>query len=115
MTNNEYRTEILNFIMEKLNERGEDTARCATSKLNMPFVDEKGDDSWIEISVSIKKGSQDGEAYEGYAIREDYIFTTERKAKEKEERERKKAEKRKKDEERRAKTKADKEKAKTGS
>lgn len=103
-----YRNELMANVATFLNESGEDVGKCATNKLNMPFVDANGDDQWVEITFTIKKGSKEDGAYEGYSMRDEYLFKVQEKAEKQAEMAKKKAEKIKKDAEKRKKIAEDK-------
>ena len=69
------------------------------NELAVPVVDTDGNEKWIVVSVKVPTGSRDGDAYDGYAMAEDYRMRQADKAAKAAERERKTAE-------RQAKTKA---------
>lgn len=48
--------------------------RVASNKLAIPSVNENGTEVYVVLTISIPKGSRDGEAYDGYAEAEDYAF-----------------------------------------
>ena len=69
------------------------------NELAVPVVDTDGNEKWIVLTVKVPTGSRDGDAYDGYAMAEDYRMRLADKAAKAAERERKTAE-------RQAKTKA---------
>ena len=69
------------------------------NELAVPVVDADGNEKWIVLTVKVPTGSRDGDAYDGYAMAEDYRMRLADKAAKAAERERKTAE-------RQAKTKA---------
>ena len=69
------------------------------NELAVPVVDTDGNEKWIVLTVKVPTGSRDGDAYDGYAMAEDYRMRQADKAAKAAERERKTAE-------RQAKTKA---------
>ena len=69
------------------------------NELAVPVVDTDGNEKWIVLTVKVPTGSRDGDAYDGYAMAEDYRMRQVVKAEKAAERERKTAE-------RQAKTKA---------
>lgn len=69
------------------------------NELAVPVVDTDGNEKWIVLTVKVPTGTRDGDAYDGYAMAEDYRMRLADKAAKAAERERKTAE-------RQAKTKA---------
>ena len=69
------------------------------NELAVPVVDADGNEKWVVLTVKVPTGSRDGDAYDGYAMAEDYRMRQADKAAKQAERERKTAE-------RKAKTKA---------
>ena len=62
------------------------------NELAVPVVDTDGNEKWIVLTVKVPTGSRDGDAYDGYAMAEDYRMRQEGKAAKAAERERKTAE-----------------------
>lgn len=58
-------------IKDFLTEQGEDVAFISGNTINLPTVDEYGNERWIEIKISVPTGAR-GEEYDGYSLREDY-------------------------------------------
>ena len=87
-------TQLSNKIREKISaellaqfiDNGEDAKRTASNQFAFPVVDEADNEKWVVITVTVPKGSRDGEAYDGYAMAEEY----EMKTKEKEEKRKRK-------------------------
>ena len=69
------------------------------NELAVPVVDTDGNEKWIVLTVKVPTGTRDGDAYDGYAMAEDYRMHQADKVAKAAERERKTAE-------RQAKTKA---------
>lgn len=69
------------------------------NELAVPVVDADGCEKWIVLAVKVPSGSRDGDAYDGYAMAEDYCLRQKAKTEKAAERARKTAE-------RQAKTKA---------
>ena len=62
-----------------------DVLSTGSNELCVPVVSENGEEGYIVLTFKIPKGSRDGEAYDGYAERDNYHFKLEenaRKAKE---------------------------------
>lgn len=64
-------TDALNAV---LSANGSDPLRVASNRLALPFSDELGINRWYVITISVPKGSRDGEAYDGQVEAEDYAF-----------------------------------------
>ena len=62
------------------------------NELAVPVVDTEGNEKWIVLTVKVPTGSRDGDAYDGYAMAEDYCLRLKNKAEKAAERERKTAE-----------------------
>lgn len=50
----------------------EDVLRTGTGEIAFPVVDEEGEDNWVVLTVKIPSGSRDGDAYDGYALADEY-------------------------------------------
>ena len=62
------------------------------NELAIPVVDTDGNEKWIVLTVKVPTGSRDGDAYDGYAMAEDYRMRQTTQAEKAAERERKTAE-----------------------
>ena len=62
------------------------------NELAVPVVDTDGNEKWIVLTVKVPTGTRDGDAYDGYAMAEDYRMRLADKAAKAAERERKTAE-----------------------
>ena len=70
----------------------DDVLVVGANELAVPVVDAEGNEKWIVLTVKVPTGSRDGDAYDGYAMAEDYRMRQEGKAAKAAERERKTAE-----------------------
>ena len=61
------------------------------NELAIPVVDTEGNEKWIVLTVKVPTGSRDGDAYDGYAMAEDYQLKLANKAVRAAEKERKAA------------------------
>ena len=96
-TNDALRQEFFAKVVEYFKSIDEDVLRVGTATLAIPCVDADGDDSFVEIVVKVPTGSKD-EAYDGYALAEEYDMKAKEKAEKAAEAEAKKAAKIKRDE-----------------
>ena len=113
----ELRADYLSKLSKYLVDNGEEVLQTGSQEVAIPCVDSEGNDEYIVITIKVPTGSRDGEAYDGYAVAEEYRLRVE---KQRETAERLKAEKDKKiarDQamrEQKAKAKAEREAAKVG-
>ena len=108
---NGIRTRFLDLIASTIAQEMEtDVLPVSASELVVPCLDEEGNEKWALIKVSIPRGTRNGnggyDAYDGYAMAEEYAEETREKAQKKAEAEAKKQEKIAKDEQKRAEKKA---------
>lgn len=61
------------------------------NELAVPVVDTEGNEKWIVLTIKVPTGSRDGDAYDGYAMAEDYQLKLANKAAKAAEKERKAA------------------------
>lgn len=80
------------FLEEVIQRRGDETLRTASNEIAVPVVDSEGGEHFIVLTIKIPTGSRDGDAYDGYAVAEDYAMRCEVKRAKALERERKSAE-----------------------
>jgi activator of HSP90 ATPase len=88
------RNKFLTALTEFLKEQGEDVLRTKSNEIAIPTLDAEGNDEWCTITVKVPTGSRDdGEAYDGYGMAEEYanklVAKAEKTAKAKAEKERK--------------------------
>ena len=82
--NDALRAQYLSMLMEKF-KNDEDVMRTGAGEIAFPVVDCEGEDNWVVITVKIPTGTRDGDAYDGYAMAEEYnikVAEKEMKAKE---------------------------------
>lgn len=84
--------EWMNFLKEIIDERGDEVLQTASNEIAIPVVDAEGGEHFIVLTVKIPTGSRDGDAYDGYAVAEDYTMRCNAKAAKQAEKERKAAE-----------------------
>lgn len=69
---------IRNRFMERVihqlvDNEGEDVLRVKSNEIAIPCLDEDGNDEWCVITFKVPTGSRDdGEAYDGYGMAEEY-------------------------------------------
>lgn len=88
------RNKFMTAVSEWLKEQGEDVLRTKSNEIAIPTLDEDGNDEWCVITFKVPTGSRDdGEAYDGYGMADEY---TTKEAEKAEKAEKAKAEKEKK-------------------
>ena len=97
--NDEVRAQYMTAVREAMSATGDEVLVVGSNELAIPVVDTEGNEKWVVVTVKVPTGSRDGDAYDGYAMAEDYRMRLADKAAKQAERERKTAE-------RQAKTKA---------
>lgn len=93
MVNDVARNGMVNALEQVLQANDTEVLKIASNKLAVPFRNELGNEFYFVFTVSVPKGSRDGEAYDGRAEAEDYAFKMNEKAKQKAKREAEKAKK----------------------
>lgn len=71
--NDEVRAQYLRKVSEFL-EMEDEVLVVGSNELAIPVVDSEGNEKWVVLSVKVPSGSRDGDAYDGYAMAEDYAM-----------------------------------------
>ena len=88
------RNKFMKAVVDWLVEQDEEVLRTKSNEIAIPTLDEEGNDEWCVITFKVPTGSRDdGEAYDGYGMAEEY---TSKEAEKAEKAEKAKAEKEKK-------------------
>jgi hypothetical protein len=75
------RNKFLTLITEHLTEIGEEVLRVKSNEIAIPTLDENGDEEFIVLTFKVPTGSRDdGEAYDGYGMAEQYAESVATKA-----------------------------------
>ena len=90
---NEIREKFISKLFDHFNGEGEDAHIIASNQITFPVTDAMQNEKWIIVTVTVPKGSRDGEPYDGYSMAEDYKMKQEEKQAKAEEAARIKAEK----------------------
>lgn len=99
--NEKLKVKYMEQLEEMLTSNGEQVLKTGNNELTIPVVDETGEEKFLQFVLKVPTGSRDGEAYDGYAMEEDYKLKQKEKAEKKKEAEAKKAKKIEKDKQRR--------------
>ena len=67
------RARFIAMFKEYLESQGEEVLRTKSNEIAIPCLDEDGNDEWCVITFKVPTGSRDdGEAYDGYGMAEEY-------------------------------------------
>ena len=86
--NDELRAMYLARVSDCLSQEDE-VLVVGANELAVPVVDADGNEKWIVLTVKVPSGTRDGDAYDGYAMAEDYQMKVAAKAAKAAEKERK--------------------------
>ena len=89
--NDEVRMQYMQRINDCLSSEDE-VLIVGSNELAIPVVDSEGNEKWVVLTIKVPTGSRDGDAYDGYAMAEDYQMKCAAKVAKAAERERKTAE-----------------------
>jgi len=70
--NDELRTQYMKNVVKALENQDEEVLIVGSNELAIPVVDSEGNEKWVVFTIKIPTGSRDGDAYDGYAMAEDY-------------------------------------------
>ena len=68
----ELRIKYLSMIAELLAKAEEEVLSTGSNEIAIPTLDGEGNDEYVVITVKVPTGSRDGDAYDGYAMAEEY-------------------------------------------
>ena len=75
------RNKYLALITEYLTAQGEEVLRVKSNEIAIPCLDEEGNEEFMVITFKVPTGSRDdGEAYDGYAVAQQFAEDSEAKA-----------------------------------
>lgn len=90
--NEKLREKFLEIVGEVLKEKDEEVLRTGSNEIAVPCLDEEGNEKFVVLTIKVPTGSRDGDAYDGYAMAQEFEIkqrlkaikakeTTEKKAK----------------------------------
>ena len=88
--NDEVRAQYLERVQSVLS-ADDEVLVVGSNELAIPVVDSEGNEKWVVLTIKVPTGSRDGDAYDGYALAEDYQLKLANKAAKAAEKERKAA------------------------
>lgn len=91
--NEKLRYRYLNLISDYLHSQDEEVLVTGSNEICIPCVDEEGNDEFLVITFKVPTGSRDGDAYDGYALAQEYEMKCKEKMEKAKESAKKKAEK----------------------
>lgn len=68
----EIKVRFLEGVSEHLENTGEEVLRVGSNEIALPVVDTNGEERWLVVTFKVPTGSRDGDAYDGYSMKEDY-------------------------------------------
>lgn len=68
----ELRARYMANVEAVLTNMGEELLQTASNEYAIPCVDKEGNDEFIVITFKVPTGSRDGDAYDGYALADEY-------------------------------------------
>ena len=75
------RAKFIALFTEVLTNEGDEVLRTKSNEIAIPTLDEEGNEEFMVITFKVPTGSRDdGEAYDGYAVAQQYAEDTEAKA-----------------------------------
>ena len=68
----EIKVRFLEGVSEHLESVGEEVLRVGSNEIALPVVDSNGEERWLVVTFKVPTGSREGDAYDGYSMKEDY-------------------------------------------
>ena len=78
--NEEIKVRFLDGVSEHLTNAGEEVLRTGSNEIALPVLDSEDNEKWLVLTFKVPTGSRDGDAYDGYAMAEDYEMKLKEKA-----------------------------------
>lgn len=91
--NEKLREKFLEIVGEILKEKDEEVLRTGSNEIAVPCLDEEGNEKFVVLTIKVPTGSRDGDAYDGYAMAEEFEIKQRLKAEKAKETAKKKAKK----------------------
>ena len=68
----EIRAKFMKLVSDCLAEKDEEILVVGSNEIALPVVDTEGEERWLVLTFKVPTGSRDGDAYDGYSMKEDY-------------------------------------------
>lgn len=76
----EIKVRFLQSVTEYLENCEEEVLRVGSNEIALPVLDSNNEERWLVLTFKVPTGSRDGEAYDGYSMKEDYEMKLAKKA-----------------------------------
>lgn len=70
--NEKLREKFLEIVGEILKEKDEEVLRTGSNEIAVPCLDEEGNEKFVVLTIKVPTGSRDGDAYDGYAMAQEF-------------------------------------------
>jgi dihydrofolate reductase len=87
----EIRSKFMKLVSDCLAEKDEEILVVGSNEIAIPCLDSEGNDEYMVITFKVPTGSRDGDAYDGYSMKQDYEMKLQEKAEKQAEKEAKAA------------------------
>lgn len=68
----EIKVRFLEGVSEHLENCGEEVLRVGSNEIALPVLDSNNEERWLVLTFKVPTGTRDGDAYDGYSMKEDY-------------------------------------------
>ena len=68
----EIKVRFLEGVTEHLENCGEEVLRVGSNEIALPVLDSNNEERWLVLTFKVPTGSREGDAYDGYSMKEDY-------------------------------------------
>ena len=68
----EIKVRFLEGVSEHLENCGEEVLRVGSNEIAIPVLDSNDEERWLVLTFKVPTGTRDGDAYDGYSMKEDY-------------------------------------------
>ena len=68
----EIKVRFLEGVAEHLENCGEEVLRVGSNEIALPVLDSNNEERWLVLTFKVPTGTRDGDAYDGYSMKEDY-------------------------------------------
>lgn len=76
----ELKKRFFDVITKALTEQGEEILQIDKATFCIPTLDAEGDEAWVRVKVDIPHGQRGGDAFDGYAEKENFLLEMRMKA-----------------------------------